>query len=110
MQRRLFCEELKCLLIIFKVRAFGMNTSTMMVRPEDFKLESVPADQANGIVKSVDFSGSVQTVGVALKSGASVQVSGSPHLLWNQSDSVKIKAERYLCFNSSGNRLNGIPE
>ena len=81
-----------------------------MVRPEDFKLESVPADQANGIVKSVDFSGSVQTVGVALKSGASVQVSGSPHLLWNQDDSVKITAERYLCFNSSGNRLNGITD
>ena len=88
----------------------GMNARIMMVRPEDFKLESVPSDQANGIVKSVDFSGSVQTVGVALKSGASVQVSGSPHLLWNQNDSVKITAERYLCFNSSGNRLNGIPE
>ena len=86
----------------------GMNARIMMVRPEDFKLESVPADQANGIVKSVDFSGSVQTVGVALKSGASVQVSGSPHLLWNQDDSVKITAERYLCFNSSGNRLKGI--
>ena len=85
----------------------GMNARIMMVRPEDFKLESVPADQANGIVKSVDFSGSVQTVGVALKSGASVQVSGSPHLLWNQDDSVKITAERYLCFNSSENRLNG---
>jgi iron(III) transport system ATP-binding protein len=88
----------------------GRNARIMMVRPEDFKLESVPADQANGIVKSVDFSGSVQNVGVFLKSGASVQVSGSPHLLWNQEDSVKITAERYLCFNSSGNRLNGIPE
>jgi iron(III) transport system ATP-binding protein len=88
----------------------GRNARIMMVRPEDFKLESVPADQANGIVKSVDFSGSVQNVGVLLKSGASVQVSGSPHLLWNQEDSVKITAERYLCFNSSGNRLNGIPE
>ena len=88
----------------------GMNARIMMVRPEDFKLESVPSDRANGIVKSVDFSGSIQTVGVALKSGASVQVSGSPHLLWNQDDSVKITAERYLCFNSSGNRLNGIPE
>jgi len=88
----------------------GRNARIMMVRPEDFKLESVPADQANGIVKSVDFSGSVQNVGVLLKSGASVQVSGSPHLLWNQEDSVKITAERYLCFNSSGNRLNGIPK
>ena len=88
----------------------GRNARIMMVRPEDFKLESVPAGQANGIVKSVDFSGSVQNVGVLLKSGASVQVSGSPHLLWNQEDSVKITAERYLCFNSSGNRLNGIPE
>ena len=88
----------------------GRNARIMMVRPEDFKLESVPADQANGIVKSVDFSGSVQNVGVLLKSGASIQVSGSPYLLWNQGDSVKITAERYLCFNSSGNRLNGIPE
>jgi len=88
----------------------GINARIMMVRPEDFKLEPVPADQANGIVKSVDFSGSLQTIGVALKNGASVQVSCPPHLLWNQDDSVKITAERYLCFNSSGNRLNGIPE
>jgi len=88
----------------------GSNARIMMVRPEDFKLESVPADQANGIVKSVNFSGAVQTVGVALNSGANVQVSGSPHLLWNQDDSVKITAERYLCFNSSGYRLNVIPE
>ena len=88
----------------------GMNARIMMVRPEDFELESVPADQANGIVKSVDFSGSVQTVGVVLKSGASVQVSGSPYLLWNLNDYVKITAERYLFFNSYGNRLNVIPE
>jgi len=88
----------------------GMNARIMMVRPEDFRLQSVPADHANGIVKSVDFSGSVQTLGVALKSGTSVQVSGSPHLLWNQNDSVKITADRYLCFNSSGNRLNEISE
>ena len=88
----------------------GMNARIMMVRPEDFKLESVPADQANGIVKSVVFSGSVQAIGVVLKSGASVQVSGSPHLLWSQNDSVKITAERFLCFNSSGNRLNEISE
>ena len=88
----------------------GMNARVMMVRPEDFQLELVSADRANGIVKSVDFSGSVQTVVVLLKSGASVQVSGSPHLLWNKNDSVKITAERYLCFNSSGNRLNQISE
>ena len=88
----------------------GVNARIMMVRPEDFKLESVTPEQANGIVKSVDFSGSVQAVGVELKSGTSVQVSDSPHLLWNQEDPVKITAKRYLCFNSSGNKLNGIPE
>jgi len=88
----------------------GINACILMVRPEDFQLESVSADQANGIVKFVDFYGSVQRVGVVLKSGESVQVSGSPHLLWNQDDSVRITAERYLCFNSTGNRLNGISE
>ena len=88
----------------------GINARFMMVRPEDFKIESVPAEKANGIVKSVDFSGPVQTVGVALKSGVSVLVSGSPHLLWNQEDYVKITAERYLCFNSYGNRLKGTAD
>ena len=81
-----------------------------MVRPEDFKIESVSADQANGIVKSVVFSGSFKTVCVALKSGTIVEVSCSPHILWNNEDPVKIKAERYLCFDSFGNRLNGITE
>jgi len=43
-----------------------------------------------------------------LKSGEKIQVSGSPHLLWNLEDPVKIIAERYLCFNSSGDRLDGF--
>ncbi len=49
----------------------------------------------------------VQTLGVELKNGEIIQVSGSPHFLWNPEDFVKITAERYLCFDSAGNRLNG---
>jgi hypothetical protein len=47
---------------------------------------------------------------VELKSGETIQVSGSPHLLWNLEDPVKITAGRYLCFNSSGDRLDGFTE
>jgi len=86
----------------------GRETRIVMVRPEDFFLESRQDDEANGIVKTVDFSGSVQIVGVELKSGETIQVSGSPHLLWTPEDPVKITAERYLCFNSYGNKLNGF--
>ena len=88
----------------------GIDARIMMIRPEDFKLESVPNNKANGIVKSVDFSGSVQKIGVSLKSGASVKVSVSPNLFWKQEDYVKITAQRYLCFNSFGKRLKGIPD
>ena len=84
----------------------GKETRILMVRPEDFILVSAPDDEANGIVKTVEFSGSTQTVGVELKSGEKIQVSGSPHLLWNLEDPVKITAERYLCFNRSGDRLD----
>jgi iron(III) transport system ATP-binding protein len=84
----------------------GKDTRVLMVRPEDFVLESCADAETNGVVKTVDFSGSVQTIGVELKSGETVQVSGSPHLLWTPEDSVKITAERYLCFDSAGNRLN----
>jgi len=86
----------------------GKETRILMVRPEDFILVSAPDDEANGIVKTVEFSGAAQTVGVELKSGEKIQVSGSPHLLWNLEDPVKITAERYLCFNSSGDRLDGF--
>ena len=86
----------------------GKETRLMMVRPEDFILVSAPDDEANGIVKTVEFSGTAQTVGGELKSGEKIQVSGSPHLLWNLEDPVKITAERYLCFNSSGDRLYGF--
>jgi len=86
----------------------GRETRIVMVRPEDFFLESRKDDEANGIVKTVDFSGSVQIVGVELKSGETIQLSGSPHLLWTPEDPVKITAERYLCFNSYGNKLNGF--
>jgi len=87
--------------------AIGKEARILMVRPEDFVLESATDGESNGIVKTVDFSGSVQTIGVELKSGETIQVSGSPHLLWTPEDSVKITAERYLCFDSAGNRLNG---
>ena len=83
----------------------GKETHILMVRPEDFILVSATDDEANGIVKTVEFSGAVQTVGVELKSGEKIQVSCSPHLLWNLEDPVKITAERYLCFNSSGDKL-----
>ena len=86
----------------------GKETRILMVRPEDFILVSAPEDEANGIVKTVEFSGAAQTVGVELKSREKIQVSSSPHLLWNLEDSVKISAERYLCFNSSGDRLDGF--
>ena len=86
----------------------GKEMQIMMVRPEDFILESRTDDEANGVVKYVDFSGSVQTIGVELKSGETIQVSTSPHVIWTPEDSVKITAERYLCFDSSGNRLNGF--
>lgn len=86
----------------------GKETRILMVRPEDFILESAPDGEANGVVKTVEFSGAAQTVGVELKSGETIQVSGSPHLLWNLEDPVKITAERYLCFNSFGDRLDGF--
>ena len=86
----------------------GKETRILMVRPEDFILVSAPEEEANGIVKTVEFSGAAQTVGVELKSGEKIQVSGSPHLLWNLEDPVKISADRYLCFNSSGDRLDGF--
>ncbi|MDP6210611.1 MAG: ABC transporter ATP-binding protein, partial [SAR324 cluster bacterium] len=85
----------------------GKETRILMVRPEDFVLESGTDGKSNGIVKTVDFSGSVQTLKVELKNGETIQVSGSPHVLWTPEDSVKITAERYLCFDSAGNRLNG---
>ena len=83
----------------------GKETHILMVRPEDFSIASAPEEDANGIVKTVEFSGAVQIVGVELKSGGRIFVSGSPHFLWTSEESVKIKAERYLCFNSSGYRL-----
>ena len=86
----------------------GKETRILMVRPEDFILVSAPDGEANGIVKTVEFSGAAQTVGVELKSGEKIQGSGSPHLLWNLEDPVKITAERYLCFNSFGDRLDGF--
>ena len=87
----------------------GKETRILMVRPEDFRLESVSVEEGNGIVKTVDFSGSIQIVSVELKSGDTIQVSASPHFLWSHKEPVKINAERYLCFNSYGHSLEGVP-
>ena len=88
----------------------GKETQILMVRPEDFRIEYAPDEEANGTVKTGDFSGSVQIVSVELKSGDTIQVSGSPHYLWSLKEPVKITAERYLCFNSSGHSLEGFAE
>ena len=88
----------------------GKETRILMVRPEDFRLELATDEEANGKVKTVDFSGSVQIISVELKSGDMIQVSGSPHFLWSLKKPVKITAERYLCFNSSGYSLEGFAE
>ena len=45
-----------------------------------------------------------------IKSGDTIQVSGSPDYLWSLKEPVKITAERYLCFNSSGHSLEGFAE
>ena len=86
----------------------GKKTRILMVRPEDFVLESCADAETNGVVKTVDFSGSLQTVGVELRSGETIKVSESPHLLWTPEDLVKITTGRYLCFDSAGNRLNSF--
>jgi len=84
----------------------GKETRILMVRPEDFFIESVPDKESNGVIKTVEFSGAVQTAVVELKSGEEIQVSGSPHFMWILEETVKISAKRYSCFNSSGCRLD----
>ena len=86
----------------------GKETRILMVRPEDFILESCADSATNGVIKTVDFSGPVQTVGVELKNGETIHVSESPHYLWTLEDSVKITTKRYLCFDAAGNKLNGL--
>ena len=88
--------------------AIGKGTQFLMVRPEDFVLKSVNDSEANGVIKKIDFAGAVKIVSVELKNGDTIQVSASPHSLWTPGNSVKISAERYLCYDSAGNRLNGF--
>ena len=88
----------------------GKETSIIMVRPEDFRLEPATDEEANGNVKTVDFSGSVLIISVELKSGEMIQVSASPNFLWSLKEPVRITPEKYLCFNSSGHSLECFPE
>ncbi|MBC8259097.1 MAG: ABC transporter ATP-binding protein [SAR324 cluster bacterium] len=86
----------------------GKQTRILMVRPEDFRLESATSEETNATVKTVDFSGSVQIIRVELTGGVMIQVSCSPHSVHLAQDSVKISAERFLCFNNSGHSLEGF--
>ena len=88
--------------------AIGIGTQFLMVRPEDFVLKSVNDSEANGVIKKIVFAGAVKIVSVELKNGETIQVSASPHSLWTPGNSVKISAERYLCYDSAGNRLSGF--
>jgi len=87
----------------------GKNTRVLMVRPEDFNIKSETDGNFNGIIKTVEFSGPKQTIVVELKSGERVQVSESPHFLLSPNDPVKITANRFLCFNYLGEKIDGFP-
>ena len=87
----------------------GKRTKFLMVRPEDFNIESVTDNKTNGIVKTVDFLGSIKSIEVELNSGEHIHVTESPHSPIRPNDSVKITANRFLCFNNLGKRLEGFP-
>ena len=94
----------------FKIPSeIGKKTKVLMVRPEDFNIESVSVTNSNGIVKTVDFLGPTKTIGVELKGGEIIHVTESPHFSITPNDSVKITAKRFLCFNDLGEILEGFP-
>jgi len=87
----------------------GEKTKVIMVRPEDFKIESGSNNNSNGIVKTVDFLGPTKTIRVELKSGEIIHATESPHFSVKPNDIVKITAQRFLCFNDSGEIIEGFP-
>ena len=83
--------------------------SALIDKSEDFNIESVTDNKTNGIVKTVDFLGSIKSIEVELNSGEHIHVTESPHSPIRPNDSVKITANRFLCFNNFGKRLEGFP-
>ena len=87
----------------------GKKTKVILVRPEDFKIESTTLKNANGIVKTVDFLGPTKSIGVELKSGEIIHVTESPYFSLEPKATVKVTAKRFLCFNDVGERVEEFP-
>jgi iron(III) transport system ATP-binding protein len=78
---------------------------TLMVRPEEIRLE--PPDSAGvvGVVQDVEFSGPVKVLEVELPGEVLLSVHASPQSQWSVGDSLSVIAERTVMYDSEGRLL-----
>ena len=80
----------------------GEKTKFLVVRPEDFIIESNNGNTHNGKVKSIEFLGPTQNIEVELCNGETINITDSPHLFHHINEIVNVKVKRFLCFNDAG--------
>ena len=86
----------------------GEPAATLLVRPEDLRLQAADSGKVRGVVRHVEFRGAIQSVEVRLESGEVVRVTTPPQTACAPDEAVSVLLDRFLCYGAAGQLLSGL--
>lgn len=84
----------------------GEPTATLLVRPENLRLQAANSGGVRGVVRQVEFRGASQSVEVQLESGEVVCATTPPQTACAPDDAVSVHLDHFLCYGAAGQLLS----
>jgi len=84
----------------------GEPAATLLVRPEDLRLQAAESSGTRGVVRQVEFRGASQSAEIQLESGEVVYVTAPPQTACVPDEAVSVHLDRFLCYGAAGQLLS----
>ena len=78
------------------------QAATMMIRPEELRLETPQRNLPKGLITAIEFAGPVQNLSLTLDNGQILRASTSPQHIWSKGESVSVVPGNCLCYDKEG--------
>ena len=78
------------------------QAATLIIRPEELRLEAPQGHLPNGLITTIEFAGSVQNLRLSLDNGQILRASTSPQRIWSKGERVAVVPEHCRCFDRDG--------
>ena len=75
---------------------------TLMIRPEELRLETPLANLPKGLITAIEFAGPVQNLSLTLDNGQILRASTSPQHIWSKGEPVSVVPGNCLCYDKEG--------